>query len=149
MLSRVRNAALKVYEALGHGHTELVYTRAVASELCRDNLGPDSIYEFGKRLPVRYNDNKVGYVIPDLIMDGKMPVDFKVKEHITAYDVSQVSKYMKLLKYDLGLLINFTQLSRRRISNNYSTVDPSIQIYCIETSSSKYGTIHSVEELYK
>jgi len=145
VLNLIRSASIKVYRALGSGHTELAYTRALKAELCKTSVSDaDFHHEFDKRLKIRYDGNDVGYVIPDLVINDGIPVELKAKRYVTTHDVSQLSKYMRLLKNHVGILVNFTQHSRHRcIGDTRMIINPGIQLYSVVDHSNGYYNIIS------
>jgi GxxExxY protein len=70
-------------------------------------------YESQKVVELKFKDHHVGEGYPDLIVrlsGGKMVVELKaVSGELGASEEQQIRNYMKILKIDRGLLINFQQ----------------------------------------
>jgi GxxExxY protein len=74
-------------------------------------------------LPVQYRDKRidVGYRM-DMVVSGLVVVEIKAIEKILPVHEAQLSTYLKLAGYQVGLLINFNVVLikygiRRRVSN--------------------------------
>ena len=114
----VRAAIFNVYNALGFGHKELVYNKALAIEL--KNLG----IEFKNEWPidVLYNGQKVGIYRPDFVIDNKILIEIKAIPFMGKNAETQMVYYLKGIGYQVGLLVNFgtTKLDiRRKIWTNH------------------------------
>jgi len=110
LLEKIKGVATDVYTALGSGHHETVYEKAMMVGLRLEHLP----YETQRKIPVNYRDHFVGELIPDLII-GKSP--FRVIVELKADDKKslalarqQLKTYMEALEIDCGLLINFFKL---------------------------------------
>ena len=100
---RIRGAMFAVHKALGPGHKESVYQRALAKEFEDANI--PFIRE--KVLNVVYKDRKVGIYRPDFIVDDKVIIEIKVTPFLPKNAEVQMSYYLRGTKYELGLLVNF------------------------------------------
>ena len=99
----VIGAAIAVHRALGPGHLESAYQRAIEIELAYRQI------PLQRQLPVRlvYRGETVGEGRMDLLIDGRVIVDLKAAESIApAYRVQMIS-YLKMTKLKLGIIINF------------------------------------------
>jgi GxxExxY protein len=98
------HAALTVHRALGPGLLESAYQECLGIELQHSGLR----IERERLLPLSYR----GHTIPDayrldLIVNNQLLVELKAIESIQAIHRVQVTTYLRLLKFPLGLLINF------------------------------------------
>ena len=100
---KLRSAIFNVYNALGFGHKENVYERALEQELKEIKL-PFSKEE---TLDVRYKGIKVGIYRPDFIIDGKIIVELKALEFVPKSSEIQMLHYLKTTGFKLGFLVNF------------------------------------------
>ena len=113
-------AAMKVHRALGPGLLETAYEACLAYEL--EKLGLK--VERQKPIPVIYEEVKLdcGYRA-DLLVEGRVIVECKAKEKTHPVDGAQTLSHLRLLKLEVGLLINFHVLDLtegiKRIVNNY------------------------------
>ena len=95
--------AMRVHTRLGAGLPEICYSRAMAIEF-DDNHIPYS-REF--KVTVHYNDEPVGFLIPDLVVDNKIILEFKSDNSIYPYHISQLFSYLSATKLRLGYVLNF------------------------------------------
>jgi len=100
---KIRGAAFKVYKALGCGHKESVYQRALAQALTSRGLK----VEKEKRLPVIFEGERVGVYVPDFLIEGKIIIELKAKQILIMQDIKQFWQYLTSTEYELGFLINF------------------------------------------
>ena len=96
-------AGMKILNELKLGLDEKIYENALAIEIVE--MG----YEIDQQLkhPVYYKEQKVGTLIPDLIVDKKVVVDPKV---VTAFNENHIAKmtgYLAITRLKLALLLNF------------------------------------------
>jgi len=74
-------------------------------------LGPglDEIIPFARQVivPVVYKGEVIGDKRLDLIVDNRLIVEIKAVECLTALHKAQLHTYLKIMKFKLGLLINF------------------------------------------
>jgi len=100
---KIRGACFNVYNSLGGGIKEIIIERALVKELLNQGLS----IENKKKIPIIYKSEKVGFYIPDLIVNGKILIELKSKPFITKEDEKQFWGYLKGSEYKLGFLINF------------------------------------------
>ena len=110
----IRGAIFAVHQALGPGHKESVYQKALAKELTIRNIP----FMKEKILDVVYKDEKVGTYKPDFIVDDKVIIEIKAVPFLPRDAEVQLSYYLRGTNYKLGLLVNFGSKKvdiRRRI----------------------------------
>jgi GxxExxY protein len=116
---KVIGAAIEVHRALGPGLLESVYEECLCHEL---NLR-EIPYERQKALPVEYKGKRLdlGYRV-DLLVADKVVVEIKSVTTLEPIHEAQLLTYLKLGKWQAGLLINFNQSTLKsgvkRIVNN-------------------------------
>jgi GxxExxY protein len=100
----VIGAGIRVHRELGPGLLESAYEACLEFEL--KSLGLQ--VERQKALPVRYRDVVVecGYRI-DLLVEGKVIVEWKSIEKLAPIHDAQLLSYLKLSGCHVGLLMNF------------------------------------------
>ncbi len=100
----VVDGALTVHRALGPGLLESVYELALAHELAQRGLG----VERQVSIPIEYQGVPLGEGFrADLIVEGKVLLELKSVEHLTALHRKQIQTYLRLTDLELGLLLNF------------------------------------------
>lgn len=104
----VRNAIFKVFNTLGPGLFESVYSRALEYEM--QKLGLQVKRE--APLPVVYEDIKfeAGFRI-DLLVNDLVIVEIKSVENISEVHHKQILTYLRLSGLKLGLLVNFNTIN--------------------------------------
>jgi GxxExxY protein len=95
--------AMRVHTRLGAGLPEHCYSRAMAIEF-NDNHIPYS-REF--KVIVHYNDEPVGHLIPDIVVDSKIILELKSDNSIYPYHISQLFSYLHATKLRVGYVLNF------------------------------------------
>jgi len=97
-------AALEVHREVGPGMLESAYEACLAFELSRRGLG----FEKQKPLPLQYKSMRLGCGFRlDLLVEKLIVVEVKAVERIDRIHRSQLLHYLKQMRLNLGLLINF------------------------------------------
>ena len=115
----VISSAIEVRRALGPGLLESAYEMCLCRELDLRQIS----FERQKPIPIAYKGIKLdcGYRA-DLVVDGRLLIEIKSVDAIAAIHEAQLLGYLKLGRWQIGLLINFNvQLLksgiRRRVFN--------------------------------
>jgi GxxExxY protein len=95
--------AMKVLNTLKPGLDEKLYENALMIELAKRGHR----LEQQKRFPVCYDDQLIGTLQADLIVDECVIVDPKVVTNFTDTHVAQMNGYLAITGFHLALLINF------------------------------------------
>jgi len=95
--------AENIWASLGPGYSESVYHCAFEVALRKVGI----YYETERIIPVYYENQNVGHVRADLIIDRKYVVELKSVSKLNEICRIQTQNYMKLLNLDEGFLINF------------------------------------------
>lgn len=98
-------AAMKVLNELKPGLDEKLYENALVIEL--DQRGHQIQQQ--QPFPVFYSSQKIGTLIPDLIIDQKVIVDTKVVSSFHDSHVAQMIGYLAITDLKLAMLLNFQQ----------------------------------------
>lgn len=93
----------KVYNTLGPGHKEDIYQKALGIEFENQKIE----YISKKRLPINYEEKKVGIYEPDFIIEDKILVEIKSVITMPKVFEKQLYYYLKGSEYRLGYMINF------------------------------------------
>ena len=97
-------ACIEVHRHLGPGLLESAYQKCLCHELSLRRLR----FESQKALPVVYKGVRLdcGYRL-DLVVAGRIIVEVKAVDRLTAVHEAQVITHLKLTELDVGLLVNF------------------------------------------
>jgi GxxExxY protein len=108
-------AAMTVLNILKPGLDEKLYERALVIELRKRGHKVDPQREFN----VYYDDQLIGSLIPDLIVDDLVIADPKVATAFNDTHIAQMIGYLKITGLRLALLLNFknARLEWKRIVN--------------------------------
>ena len=97
-------AAIEVHREVGPGLIEKPYEEAMCHELHLRGLQ----FVRQRAVPFYYKGVLLSTDLrTDLIVEGKVILDLKAKDQVTAIDKLKVLTYLRLLKLRLGLIINF------------------------------------------
>ncbi|MBK9637127.1 MAG: GxxExxY protein [Bacteroidetes bacterium] len=107
---KILKAFYRVYNTLGFGFLEKVYSRSLMIELRKEGL------EVVKEHPidVYYDDYKVGQYFADLIVENKVIVEIKAAEGLCPEHDAQLINYLKATDIEVGLLLNFGKTPEKR-----------------------------------
>jgi GxxExxY protein len=99
-----------VYNTLGFGYVERVYTAAFVKELMKRRHSVKREHLVG----VLYDDEIIAFQKMDLIVDDLIVVENKVTDGMLERDERQVQSYLKCTNLEVGLLFYFTYKPRFR-----------------------------------
>ena len=104
---KVVGCLFEVYNGLGGGHQEKVYQRATAQVLRKSDL------HFEEQAPyqIRFQGSIVGRYYMDFIVERKIVLEIKRGNHFVKNNIKQVEGYLKVMRMQLGILANFTNLN--------------------------------------
>lgn len=108
-------AAMMVLNALRPGLDEKLYERALVIELRKHGHRAEPQRQY----PVFYDDQHIGTLVPDLIVDESVIVDCKVVTAFSDTHVAQMLGYLNITGFQLAVLLNFknSRLEWKRIVN--------------------------------
>ena len=117
----VIKAAMKVHRILGPGLLESAYEACLAYELTKQGFH----VERQKPVPVVYEEVKLDCGFrADLLINSQVIVELKAKEQLRPIDSAQLLSHLRLLRLQVGLLINFHEMDLKdgihRIVNSYN-----------------------------
>jgi len=99
---QVVGALYDVFNALGTGHREIVYKRALATALKDRGLKvAEELYT-----PLTFKGRVIGRWRLDFLVEGRIVVEMKRGERIMKRDIEQVLEYLKTHHLRLGILAN-------------------------------------------
>jgi len=99
----VIGAAIEVHRHLGPGLPENTYRNALSHEM--DLRGIPHAPE--AKVPIHYKGKQVGDGSVDILVAGRLVLELKVVEALNDIHRSQVISYLRALRLQLGLLLNF------------------------------------------
>jgi GxxExxY protein len=113
LTDKIINACINVHKELGPGFLENIYHNTLLVELKKINLAIES----EKEVRVTYSGKDVGTHKLDLLVEGEIVVELKTVEELNKKYYAQVRSYLKALKKQVGLLVNFSsyKLDVRRV----------------------------------
>ena len=108
--------AMKVHRVIGPGFPEIIYMRCLMIELKKSGLN----FETEVERDIFYEGIKVGSRRLDLIVENKVIVELKAVTEVEPRYYIQIINYLKIFKIEIGLLINFGNISLqyRRFANS-------------------------------
>jgi len=114
LTKKIIGAAYTVLNKLKPGLDEKLYERALVIELTKQGLStqqqqPHKVY---------YDEQLIGTLIPDLIVENTVIVDAKVVSNFTNSHIAQMLGYLNITNLNTALLLNFkhAELGIKRIS---------------------------------
>jgi len=104
---------MTVLNGLKPGLDEKLYERALVIELGKRGHR----VEQQKAFPVLYEDQHIGTLVPDLIVDELVIVDCKVVTSFVDAHIAQMLGYLNITDLNLAILLNFksAQLGWKRV----------------------------------
>ncbi|WP_316932299.1 GxxExxY protein [Hymenobacter terrenus] len=95
--------AMTVHRKLGWGFPEVVYQRALAIELYKNEYSAEREVD----LPIFYENEKVGSRRVDFFVEKKVLVELKAIDRLIMAHHVQIINYLEAFELPIGLLINF------------------------------------------
>ncbi len=112
---KITGCAFEVYNALGFGHAEKFYQRAMAVEMKKRDMNfKEQVYT-----PLKFKDEVIGKLYLDFLVEDKVIVELKKSDRFTKANIDQVKQYLITSKLQLALLINFSSsgvISKRLVN---------------------------------
>ena len=109
-------AVFEVHKQLGCGFLEKVYQEALAIEFSFRGIP----YEREKHLQLLYKGRAIGAdYVADFVCYDKIIVELKAVDELLDIHYAQVSNYLHITNYKLGILVNFNEefVAPQRIVN--------------------------------
>ena len=100
---QIIGAAILIHKALGSGHKESIYHKALIEEFNKQKI----TFNTEQKIPISYNAVKVGIYQPDFVIEEKIIVELKAVPFLSKNHKDQLTHYLRGSTYKLGLLINF------------------------------------------
>ncbi len=105
LTEKIINAATEVHKRLGPGFLESIYENALVIELRKRGLK----VEQQREITIQYGGIEVGKHRLDLFVEDTIVVELKAVKNIEDIHFAIVRSYLKALKQEHGLILNFSK----------------------------------------
>lgn len=95
--------AMKVHNTLGNGFQEVIYQRALAIELKRNEIS----FLREQEIPIFYEGHEIGSRRVDFLIEKKVLLELKALIKLEDVHLAQALNYLTAYNLEIGLLINF------------------------------------------
>jgi GxxExxY protein len=114
---KIIGCAMKVHSELGNGFQEIIYQRALAIEMQKQNL----IFNRELEMAIYYDGIDIGKRRVDFLVSDIVMVEIKATSKLDDAHLAQVLNYLEAYKLETGLLLNFgsKSLEFKRITNEH------------------------------
>ena len=112
---KIIGCAMKVHSTLGNGFQEVIYQRALAIEMSKQNLSFQREMEMG----IFYEGEHIGTRRVDFFVEEQIMVELKALINLEDVHLAQAMNYCQAYNLPIGLLINFgsKSLQFKRVYN--------------------------------
>lgn len=112
---KVIGCAMKVHSFLGSGFQEVIYQRAMAIEMGKEQLDFSREHE----MPIYYEGINIGTRRVDFFVADKIMVELKAVAVVNDLHLAQAMNYLEAYNLPVGLLLNFgaKSLEFKRVYN--------------------------------
>ena len=100
---KIIGCAMKVHTALGSGFQEVIYQRALAIEMTKQEL----LYQREQEMPIFYDGRAIGTRRVDFFVEDTIMVELKALAKLEDVHLAQSMNYCQAYNLPMGLLINF------------------------------------------
>lgn len=100
---KIIGCAMKVHSTLGNGFQEVIYQRALAIEMSKNNLS----FKREMAMNIYYDNEHIGTRRVDFFVEDKVMVELKALVNLEQVHLAQALNYLEAYKIEVGLLINF------------------------------------------
>ena len=117
LTEQIVGAFYAVYSKLGYGFLEDVYVKALAIELKKRGLTPNT----EQPIEVYYDDLIIGKYYADIVVNDLIILELKSAKILVVEHEAQLLNYLKATPYEVGLLLNFgpkPETKRRSFDNS-------------------------------
>jgi GxxExxY protein len=113
LTGKIIGCAMEVHRILGNGFQEVIYQRALAIEMLRQNLSFSREHE----MQIFYKGEDIGTRRVDFFVEEKIMVEIKAVVQLEDVHLAQAINYLEAYGLEIGLLINFgnTSLQFKRV----------------------------------
>jgi len=98
---------MEVHRILGNGFQEVIYQRALAIEMAQQGLSFSREHE----MQIFYKGEDIGTRRVDFFVEDKVMVEIKAVVNLEDVHLAQAINYLEAYGLEIGLLINFGNIS--------------------------------------
>jgi GxxExxY protein len=115
LTSKIIGCAMTVHKILGSGFQEVIYQRALAIEMQLAGIAFEREFE----MQIYYREHHIGTRRVDFLVEGLISVEMKATTKLDDNHLAQAINYLEVYNLEIGLLINFGEMSLvfRRLNN--------------------------------
>lgn len=112
---KIIGCAMKVHSTLGNGFQEVIYQRAMAIEMMKQNLS----FQREMEMDIFYEGENIGTRRVDFFVEGEIMVELKALINLEDVHLAQAMNYCQAYNLPIGLLLNFgsKSLQFKRVYN--------------------------------
>lgn len=112
---KIIGCAMKVHSELGNGFQEVLYQRALAIEMAKENLN----FAREMEMIIYYDEIPIGKRRVDFFVESRIMVELKAVIKLEDVHLAQAMNYCQAYDLPIGLLINFgsKRLDYKRVYN--------------------------------
>lgn len=112
---KIIGCAMKVHSTLGNGFQEVIYQRALAIEMTKQNLS----FQREMEMDIFYEGEQIGTRRVDFFVEEEIMVELKALINLEDVHLAQAMNYCQAYNLPIGLLINFgsKSLQFKRVYN--------------------------------
>jgi GxxExxY protein len=112
---KIIGCAMKVHSTLGNGFQEIIYQRALAIEMQKQNLG----FQREMEMTIYYEGFDIGTRRVDFFVEENIMVELKALIKLEDVHLAQAMNYCQAYNLPIGLLLNFgaKSLEFKRVYN--------------------------------
>jgi len=125
---KIIGCAFNVHNKLGSGFQEVIYQRALATEMDKAGLN----FSREEEIPIYYDDQNIGTRRVDFVIEQHVMLELKAITQLENVHLAQALNYLEAFKLETGLLINFgaKSLEFKRLISKKHKVRPQILRIC-------------------
>lgn len=115
LTAKIIGCAMTVHKTLGNGFQEVIYQRALEIEMSIEGIKFQREFE----MPIFYREQQIGTRRVDFLVEGVVSVELKAITKLEDVHFAQAINYLEAYNLEIGLLINFGELSLnfKRLTN--------------------------------
>ena len=115
LTSKIIGCAMTVHTKLSNGFQEVIYQRALETEMQREGIAFSREFE----MPIFYREQQIGTRRVDFLVEECISVELKATTKLEDVHFAQAINYLEAYNLEIGLLINFGEISLnfKRLTN--------------------------------
>ncbi len=119
LTGKIIGCSMEVHKILGNGFQEVIYQRALASEMAFQGINFSREHE----MPIYYKGDRIGTRRADFLIENVISLEIKAVIKTEDVHLAQAINYLEAYNLEIGLLINFGTKSlefKRLINSKFS-----------------------------